>query len=192
MISKSSGASPSASGAASSMTSTGTGDASKNGRLSSPVLGFLAVWRRVCATTGTGSADCQFASGGTPPRFAATQLPSASGSWLAPARTYTVLVARFHGRTIPVYAGMTGRGRNWRGSGFGMPRSSTATACAGFPQKPSSRRKPGSMRRFRPLESVRWIDGGGSGGQQQFRQFRGLAGFSCQRHQDGQIGRAHV
>ena len=52
-------------------------------------------------------ADRQFASGCSPPRLATTQLPSASGSWLAPARTYTVLFARLHGRTIPAFAGMT-------------------------------------------------------------------------------------
>ena len=44
-------------------------------------------------------ADCQFASGCSPPRLATTQLPSASGSWLAPARTSTMLFVRLHGRT---------------------------------------------------------------------------------------------
>ena len=44
-------------------------------------------------------ADCQFASGCSPPRLATTQLPSASGSWLAPAWTYTMLFARLHRRT---------------------------------------------------------------------------------------------
>jgi len=44
-------------------------------------------------------ADCQFASGCSPPHLATTQLPSASGSWLAPARTYTMLFAHLHGRT---------------------------------------------------------------------------------------------
>ena len=51
-------------------------------------------------------ADCQFASGCSPPRLATTQLPSASGSWLAPARTSTMLFARLHGRTH------SGEGRN--------------------------------------------------------------------------------
>ena len=44
-------------------------------------------------------ADCQFASSCSPPRLAATQLPSATGSWLTLARTLTVLVSRLHGRT---------------------------------------------------------------------------------------------
>jgi len=55
-------------------------------------------------------ADCQFASGCSPPRLATTQLPSASGSWLAPARTYTMLFARLHGRTH------SGKSRNPGGS----------------------------------------------------------------------------
>ena len=37
-------------------------------------------------------ADRQFASGCSPPRLAATQLPSTTGSWLAPTRTSTVLM----------------------------------------------------------------------------------------------------
>jgi len=44
-------------------------------------------------------ADCQFASSCSPPRLAATQLPSATGSWLAPTRTFTVLCVRLHERT---------------------------------------------------------------------------------------------
>ena len=44
-------------------------------------------------------ADRQFASGCSPPRFAAAQLPSASGFWLSPARTFTLLNKRLHGRT---------------------------------------------------------------------------------------------
>ena len=44
-------------------------------------------------------ADCQFASGCSPPRLAATQLPSATGSWLAPTRTCTVRCVRLHERT---------------------------------------------------------------------------------------------
>ena len=43
--------------------------------------------------------DRQFASSCSPPRLSTTQLPSASGSWLAPTRTYTVLCVRLHGRT---------------------------------------------------------------------------------------------
>ena len=46
-------------------------------------------------------ADCQFASSCSPPRLAATQLPSATGSWLTLAQTFTVLVSRLHGRTPP-------------------------------------------------------------------------------------------
>ena len=68
-------------------------------------------------------ADCQFASSCSPPRLTATQLPSATGSWLTLARTLTVLVSRLNGRThprpdrgsmdtwIPAFAGMTGSGR---------------------------------------------------------------------------------
>jgi hypothetical protein len=48
----------------------------------------------------------QFASGCSPPRFAATQLPSASELWHTPARTCTVLIERHHGRTVPAFAGM--------------------------------------------------------------------------------------
>ena len=46
-------------------------------------------------------ADRQFASGCSPPRLAATQLPSATGLWLTPTRTSTVLLSRLHGRTRP-------------------------------------------------------------------------------------------
>ena len=46
-------------------------------------------------------ADCQFASSCSPPRLTATQLPSATGSWLTLARTFTVLMSRLHGRTPP-------------------------------------------------------------------------------------------
>ncbi len=44
-------------------------------------------------------ADRQFASGCSPPRLAATQLPSATGPWLTLTRTLTVLCARLHERT---------------------------------------------------------------------------------------------
>ena len=43
--------------------------------------------------------DRQFASDCSPPRITATQLSSATGSWLTPTRTFTVLCARPHGRT---------------------------------------------------------------------------------------------
>ena len=43
--------------------------------------------------------DRQFASGCSPPRLTATQLPSASELWLPPTRTFTVLMQRSHGRT---------------------------------------------------------------------------------------------
>ena len=43
--------------------------------------------------------DRRFASGCSPPRLAATQLPSATGLWLTPARTCTVLLWRLHRRT---------------------------------------------------------------------------------------------
>ena len=46
--------------------------------------------------------DRQFASGCSPPRLAATQLPSASELWLSPTRTLTVLMWRPHGRTHTV------------------------------------------------------------------------------------------
>ena len=43
--------------------------------------------------------DRPFASGCSPPRLAATQLPSATEFWHTPTRTSTVLVMRHHGRT---------------------------------------------------------------------------------------------
>ena len=49
----------------------------------------------------------QFASACSPPRLAATQLPSATELWHTPTRTCTVLIWRHHGRTIPAFAGMT-------------------------------------------------------------------------------------
>ena len=45
------------------------------------------------------TAHRQFASGCSPPRFAATQLPSATGPWLTPTWTLTMLCTRLHGRT---------------------------------------------------------------------------------------------
>ena len=50
--------------------------------------------------------DRQFASGCSPPRLMTTQLPSATGPWLTPARTYTVLLWHLHRRTH------SGEGRN--------------------------------------------------------------------------------
>ena len=74
-------------------------------------------------------ADRQFASSCSPPRLAATQLPSATGPWLTLTQTFTVQMWRLHGRThsrvggnpvalrstlliesphwIPAFAGMT-------------------------------------------------------------------------------------
>ncbi len=43
--------------------------------------------------------DRQFALGCSPPRLAATQLPSATELWLSPAWTFTMLLWRLHGRT---------------------------------------------------------------------------------------------
>ena len=43
--------------------------------------------------------DQQFALGCSPPRLAATQLPSATELWLSPAWTFTMLLWRLHGRT---------------------------------------------------------------------------------------------
>jgi len=51
------------------------------------------------AESSSSPADRQFASGCSPPRFAATQLPSATGTWLTPTRTLTVLCVRLHERT---------------------------------------------------------------------------------------------
>jgi len=51
-------------------------------------------------------ADRQFASGCSPPRLAATQLPPATGLWLTPTRTSTVPLRRLYGRTH------SGAGRN--------------------------------------------------------------------------------
>jgi hypothetical protein len=45
--------------------------------------------------------DCRFTSGCSPPRFAATQLPSIMGLRPTPGRTYTVPTKRPHGRTHP-------------------------------------------------------------------------------------------
>ena len=44
--------------------------------------------------------DRQFASGYSPPRLATTQLPSATELWPTPAGTYTLQIARLHGRTL--------------------------------------------------------------------------------------------
>jgi len=52
--------------------------------------------------------DRQFASGCSPPRLAATQLPSASELWLSPTRTFTVLMQRPHGRTHTRESGYLG------------------------------------------------------------------------------------
>jgi len=46
--------------------------------------------------------DRQFALGCSPPRLAATQLPSATELWLSPAWTFTMLLWRLHGRTHTV------------------------------------------------------------------------------------------
>lgn len=51
------------------------------------------------AESSSSPADRQFASGCSPPRLAATQLPSATGTWLTPTRTLTVLCVRLHERT---------------------------------------------------------------------------------------------
>ena len=51
------------------------------------------------AESSSSPADRQFASGCSPPHLAVTQLPSATGPWLTPTRTLTVLFARLHGRT---------------------------------------------------------------------------------------------
>ena len=48
--------------------------------------------------------DQQFASGCSPRRFEPTQLPSATELWHTPTRTFTVLMWRPHGRTIPAFA----------------------------------------------------------------------------------------
>jgi hypothetical protein len=45
--------------------------------------------------------DQQFASGCSPRCFGPTQLPSATELWHTPTRTFTVLMWRPHGRTIP-------------------------------------------------------------------------------------------
>lgn len=44
-------------------------------------------------------ADRQFASDCSPPRFATTQLSSATGTWLSPTWTFTMLCVRLHERT---------------------------------------------------------------------------------------------
>ena len=45
-------------------------------------------------------ADCQFTSSCSPPRLAATQLLSATGSWLTLTRTSTVQISRLRRRTV--------------------------------------------------------------------------------------------
>ncbi len=45
--------------------------------------------------------DRQFASGCSPPRLSTTQLPSATGLWLTPARTFTVLMCTIVGARFP-------------------------------------------------------------------------------------------
>jgi hypothetical protein len=52
--------------------------------------------------------DRKFASGCFPPRLAATQLPSATGLWLTPTRTFTVLLRAIEGALIPAKAGTQG------------------------------------------------------------------------------------
>ena len=54
--------------------------------------------------------DRQFASGCSPPRLAATQLPSATELWHTPARTFTVLMWRPRGRTHSRESGPVGAG----------------------------------------------------------------------------------
>jgi len=48
--------------------------------------------------------DRQFASGYYPPRLTTTQLPSATELWPTPTGTYTLQIARFHGRTLNRFA----------------------------------------------------------------------------------------
>ena len=60
--------------------------------------------------------DRKFASGCSPPRLTATQLPSATGLWLTPARTLTMLLRAIEGALIPAKAGI-------QGSRFGLRAS---------------------------------------------------------------------
>ena len=60
------------------------------------------------AESGSSPADRQFASGCSPPRLAATQLPSATEPWHTPTRTCTVLMRRPHGRTRSAALGAIG------------------------------------------------------------------------------------
>jgi hypothetical protein len=57
--------------------------------------------KRVRLTT-----DRQFASGCSPPRLTATQLPSATGLWLTPAWTFTMLLRAIKGALVPAKAGI--------------------------------------------------------------------------------------
>src|SRR5207302_5957192 len=61
--------------------------------------------------------DRQFASGCSPRRFGPTQLPSATKLWHTPARTFTVLMWRLHGRTHSREGGNPGFALNFPGSG---------------------------------------------------------------------------
>ena len=50
--------------------------------------------------------DRQFASGHSPPRLTTTQLPSATELWPTPTGTFTLQMARHHGRTLNRSRGM--------------------------------------------------------------------------------------
>jgi hypothetical protein len=67
--------------------------------------------------------DQQFASGCSPPRLTATQLPSATELWLPPARTFTVLIWRPHGRTRSRESGNPGYMHQPLHHPTGCPRS---------------------------------------------------------------------
>src|ERR1035438_4170337 len=73
--------------------------------------------------------DRQFASGYSPPRLATTQLPSATELWPTPTGTYTLQIARFHGRTVDRSRGRGGSDQAPAGASVGMP----AVEAAAYP-----------------------------------------------------------
>ena len=82
-------------------------------------------------------ADRQFASGCSPPRLAATQLPSATGSWLTLTRTLTVLCARLHERTGSCALAAMGPWLDGRACSKATSRRGGAPTPAANPSRPS-------------------------------------------------------
>ena len=97
-------------------------------------------------------ADRQFASSCSPPRLATTQLLSASGSWLAPARTSTVLCVRLHGRT---HSGVRRNPENLTNSRPCFRRGAAFSVAAAKRKKTPTERFPEAIAP-RPAAPGRW------------------------------------